>query len=160
MRDDLRRGRYKEGNNEPRSDSGYKEGEGEVERSLIRLEAAIWALMVTQQKEETPKLPVAEQNFQVILANIENSPKSGKYPSAQKTAKNLWTKRQRWEEEKGESIISLQNRPDVISSKKEQLYTGEEKDNGIKEDEQLGHLEEFNLLYSSVETSLGEFWIR
>ena len=131
-----------------------------MERSLIRLEAAIWALMVTQQKEETPKLPVPEQNFRVMPTNIENSPKSGKYPSAQKTAKNLWTKRQRWEEEKGESIISLQNRPDVISIKKEQLYTGEDRDDCIKEEEQLGHLEEFNLLYSSVETSLGEFWIR
>ena len=128
-----------------------------MERSLIRLEAAIWALMVTQQKEETPKL--AEQKFRVMPTNIENSPKSGKYPSAQKTAKNLWTKRQRWEEEKGESIISLQNRPDVISIKKEQLHAGEEKD-CIKQEEQLGHLEEFNLLYSSVETSLGEFWIR
>ena len=126
-----------------------------MERSLIRLEAAIWALMVTQQKEETPKL--AEQNFRVMPTN---SAKSGKYPSAQKTAKNLWTKRQRWEEEKGESIISLQNRPNAISIKKEQLYTGEDRDDCIKEEEQLGHLEEFNLLYSSVETSLGEFWIR
>ena len=141
--------------------------------SLIRLEAAIWDLMGIKQKEE---FPAELQSFRLAPSKVGNSQKSQRLASAQTTAKNLWAKRQGWEEEKKkeeeekeeeeEDINSFQNKSDAMASKKTQLFSPNNKSSS-KEKENIkqvngvgGCLEEFNLLYNKTEASLGEFWNR
>ena len=134
--------------------------------SLIRLEAAIWALMGNKQKEE---FPAELQSFRLAPSKVGNSQKSQRLVSAQTTAKNLWAKRQGWEEKKEkeeEDINSFQNKSDAMASKKTQLCNPNNKSSS-KEKENIkqvngpgGCLEEFNLLYNKIEASLGEFWNR
>ena len=144
--------------------------------SLIRLEAAIWSLMVNKQKGEIPKLPAELKSFRLVLPNVGNSPKSERLTSAQKTAKNLWAKRRGWEEKREEKkeeghFNSFRNQADSSVWKKRQLSNvgkennSKEKISKRKDDiNQViglgGCLEEFNLLYNNVEASLEQFWTR
>ena len=140
---------------------------------MIRLEAAIWSLMVNKQKGEIPKLPAELKSFRLVLPNMGNSPTSERLASAQKTAKNLWAKRRDWEEEREEKdhFNSFQNQRDSSVWKKRQLSNvgkennSKEKISKRKDDIKRviglgGCLEEFNLLYNNVEASLEEFWTR
>ena len=148
---------------------GYRGGEeSEVELSLIRLEAAIWSLMVNKEEEEILEPTTELESFGLVPSNVGNSPK--RPPSVQKTAKNLWqAKRQGWEDRKNEEdyFLSFQNRPFAITRNKENLCNKENKakENSNKDDTKqvngLGScLEEFNFLYNCVEASLEEFWNR
>ena len=141
--------------------------------SLIRLEAAIWSLMVNKQKEEVLKLPAELKSFRLVPPNVGNSPKSERLASAQKTAKNLWAKRRDWEEEREEKdhFNSFQNQRDSTVWKKRQLSNVGKENNSkekiskgkddIKQAIGLGGcLEEFNTLYNNVEASLEQFWTR
>ena len=138
--------------------------------SLIRLEAAIWSLMVNKQKGEIPKLPAELKSFRLVLPNVGNSPKSERLTSAQKTAKNLWAKRRDWEEKKEEKD-HFQNQRDSSVWKKRQFCNMDNENNSkekiskgkddIKRVIGLGGcLEEFNILYNNVEASLEQFWNR
>ena len=135
---------------------------------MIRLEAAIWTLMVNKQKGEIPKLPAELKSFRLVLPNMGNSPTSERLASAQKTAKNLWAKRRDWEEKKEEKD-HFQNQRDSSVWKKRQLSNvgkennSKEKISKGKDDMTIGSggcLEEFNLLYNNVEASLEQFWTR
>ena len=136
--------------------------------SLIRLEAAIWALMVNKQKGE---IPAELESFRLVPPNVGNSQNSKRLASAQKTAKNLWAKRRDWEEEREEKdhFNSFQNQRDSSVWKKRQLCNvgkennSKEKISKGKDDITIGSggcLEEFNLLYNNVEASLQQFWNR
>ena len=136
--------------------------------SLIRLEAAIWTLMVNKQKGEIPKLPAELKSFRLVPPNVGNSQKSERLASAQKTAKNLWAKRRDWEEKKEEKD-HFQNQRDSSVWKKRQLCNvgkennSKEKISKGKDDMTIGSggcLEEFNTLYNNVEASLQQFWTR
>ena len=135
---------------------------------MIRLESAIWSLMVNKQKEEILKLPDELKSFRLVPPNMGNSPKSERLASAQKTAKNLWAKRRDREEEKKEEdhFNSFQNQTDSTAWKKRQ-FCNMGKENNSKEKDDIKQaiglgdcLEEFNLLYNNVEASLEEFWTR
>ena len=135
---------------------------------MIRLEAAIWTLMVNKQKGEIPKLPAELKSFRLVPPNVGNSQKSERLASAQKTAKNLWAKRRDWEEKKEEKD-HFQNQRDSSVWKKRQLSNvgkennSKEKISKGKDDMTIGSggcLEEFNLLYNNVEASLEQFWNR
>ena len=137
--------------------------------SLIRLEAAIWALMANKQKGEI--FPAELKSFRLVLPNVGNSPTSERLASAQKTAKNLWDKRRDWEEKREEedNFNSFQNQTDSSVWKKRQLSNvgkennSKEKISKGKDDMTIGSggcLEEFNLLYNNVEASLEQFWNR
>ena len=141
--------------------------------SLIRLEAAIWDLMVNKQKEEALKLPAELQSLGQVPPNVKNSTESERVASAQTTAKNLWAKRQGWEEKEKEEehINPIKNQSDAIAKKKNQLYnmskeynqrgkSTKDKDDTKQEIGLGGCLEEFNFLYNRVEASLEEFWNR
>ena len=142
--------------------------------SLMRLEAAIWDLMVNKQKKVALKLPAELHSFRQVTPKFKNLQKSERVASAQTTAMYLWAKRQGWEEkmeEDEEHINSIQNQSDTIAKKKKQLCNISKeynpRENSIKDKDDTkqeiglgGCLDEFNFLYNSVEASLEEFWNR
>ena len=135
-----------------------------MERSLVRLESAIWSLMVGEPKEKTATkyLPIVRkargENSELFHGFTGNAKDPQKFSSAQSVALNLWSKRHCSEEKRNDSSILSNN--NAIVNEIEGSSTVEYKTIRETLAEQRGRLEEFNLLCNNVDASLKAFWSR
>ena len=135
-----------------------------VERSLVRLETAIWSLMVGEPKEKTATkyLPIVRkargETSELFHGFTGNAKDPQKFSSAQSVALNLWSKRHCSEEKRNDSSILSNN--NAIVNEIEGSSTVEYKTIRQTLAEQRDRLEEFNLLCNNVQTSLEAFWSR
>ena len=135
-----------------------------VEISLVRLETAIWSLMVGEPKEKTATnyLPIVRkargETSKLFHKLTGNAKEPQKFSSAQSVALNLWSKRLcSTEKINDNSILSNNN---AIAKMIEGSSTVEYKTIRQTLAEQRGRLEEFNLLCNNVQASLEAFWSR
>ena len=135
-----------------------------VERSLVRLESAIWSLMVGEPKKKTAtkSLPIVRkargETSELFHGFTGNAKDPQKFSSAQSVALNLWSKRLcSTEKINDNSILSNNN---AIAKMIEGSSTVEYKTIRQTLAEQRGRLEEFNLLCNNVQASLEAFWSR
>ena len=135
-----------------------------VERSLVRLETAIWSLMVGEPKEKTATkyLPIVRkargETSELFHGFTGNAKDPQKFSSAQSVALNLWSKRHFSAEKRNENFILSKN--NAIVNEIEGSSTVEYKTIRETLAEQRGRLEEFNLLCNNVQASLEAFWSR
>ena len=135
-----------------------------VERSLVRLESAIWSLMVGEPKKKTAtkSLPIVRkargETSELFHGFTGNAKDPQKFSSAQSVALNLWSKRHCSAEKRNENFILSKN--NAIVNEIEGSSTVEYKTIRETLAEQRGRLEEFNLLCYNVEASLKAFWSR
>ena len=132
-----------------------------VEISLVRLETAIWSLMVGEPKKKTAtkSLPIFRkargENSELFHGFTGNAKDPQKFSSAQSVALNLWSKRHCSEEKRNDNSILSKN--NAIANEIEGSSSVEYKTIRQTLNEQRGRLEEFNLLCNNVQASLEAF---
>ena len=134
-----------------------------MERYLVRLETAIWSLMVGEQKTATKSLQIMmgpkEESSKLVYGTSGSLPNPQQYSSGQSAALNLWSKR----------LCSEKKRKDNLNNSDSNGAIATEIDVSLSEEyktirqtlnEQRVRIDEFNLLYNNVQTSLDAFWSR
>ena len=135
-----------------------------VERSLVRLETAIWSLMVGEPKKKTAtkSLPIFRkargETSELFHGFTGNAKDPQKFSSAQSVALNIWSKRLCSDEKINDNFILSNN--NAMANEIEGSSTVEYKTIRETLTEQRGRLEEFNLLCNNVQASLEAFWSR